>query len=92
MKIRMKRESTRASRLGKEIKNDYEDECGASEFEKPVQVVKVIGSLVFCSKCGETSSFYCSCGSFFCAFDLVSHICINTLKQSYSEDLKRALR
>jgi hypothetical protein len=63
------------------------------ELKRPVQEIKVIGAMLFCSKCDkETAAYYCSCGDFFCTIDMINHVCVTTLKRTFSEDLKRALR
>jgi hypothetical protein len=62
------------------------------ELRKPIQTVKVVGSMAFCSKCDGVASFFCSCGTFFCMLDLIGHNCIISLKKTYSKDLLVALR
>jgi len=65
-----------------------------NDFEpKPSQLLKIIGHTISCKNClKELAAFYCPCGSFLCAFDMASHKCLITLRESYSDDLKRALR
>ena len=60
---------------------------------KPTQMLRIIGHTVCCKNCmKELAAFYCPCGSFLCAFDMAVHKCLITLKQSYSDDLLKALR
>jgi len=60
---------------------------------RPTQTLRIIGHTVCCRKCiKELAAFYCPCGSFLCAFDMAAHKCLITLRESYSDDLKRALR
>jgi hypothetical protein len=77
-------------------KATLEEELGdaESDFEaRPTQSLRVIGHTICCRNClKELASFYCPCGSFLCAFDMVSHKCLITLRESFSDDLKKALR
>ena len=60
---------------------------------KPTQMLRTIGHTVSCRNCiKELAAFYCPCGLFLCAFDMAVHKCLITLKQSYSDDLRKALR
>jgi hypothetical protein len=68
-----------------EIENDFE--------AKPSQMLRIIGHTISCKNClKELAAFYCPCGSFLCAFDMASHKCLITLRESFSDDLKKALR
>jgi hypothetical protein len=64
------------------------------DFEaKPVQTLRIVGHTVNCKNCSkELAMFYCPCGAFLCAFDMISHKCLVTLRQNISDELKRALR
>ena len=64
------------------------------DFERrPSQRLMVLGNTVSCENCKkELASFYCPCGSFLCAFDVIAHKCHLTLRRTYAEDLLKALR
>ena len=74
--------------LEKELDNLEED------FEaRPTQFLRIIGHTISCKNClKELAAFYCPCGSFLCAFDMASHKCLITLRESFADDLRRALR
>jgi hypothetical protein len=78
----------------KKTKLEEEMEEVESDFEsKPSQFVRIVGHTISCKNClKELAAFYCPCGSFLCAFDMASHKCLITLRESFSDDLKRALR
>jgi hypothetical protein len=60
---------------------------------KSVQVVHIVGHTVCCRNCmKEIAAFYCPCGAFLCAFDMVAHKCLITLRQTFSKELTKALR
>ena len=68
------------------------DELDDSD-RKPVQIVHIVGHTVCCRNCmKEIASFYCPCGAFLCAFDMVAHKCLITLRQTFSQELTKALR
>ena len=73
-----------------------EEEINEIEYDfeaKPTQLLRIIGHTISCRNClKELAAFYCPCGSFLCAFDMASHKCLITLRESYTDDLKRALR
>jgi hypothetical protein len=78
----------------KKIKLEEELSDADDDFEaKPTQLVRIIGHTISCKNClKELAAFYCPCGSFLCAFDMASHKCLITLRESFSEDLRKALR
>jgi hypothetical protein len=60
---------------------------------KPRQSVKILGHTVPCKSCmEEIASFYCPCGIFLCAFHMIGHKCLITLRGMYSGDLISGLR
>lgn len=70
-----------------------ESDDGGVSIKRPSQTIKVIGTLVYCCTCDkEIASYYCSCEYFFCAFDMVTHVCAMTLKRDFAKDLRQALR
>jgi hypothetical protein len=80
--------SPKKTRLEEKLDNiEYDFEA------KPTQLFRIIGHTISCKNClKELAAFYCPCGCFLCAFDMASHKCLITLRESFSEDLKRALR
>jgi hypothetical protein len=87
------REKMRPIRRKFELKEDLQS-FQDDDFEaKPTQSLRIIGHTICCKNClKELAAFYCPCGSFLCAFDMASHKCLITLRESFSDELKRALR
>ena len=82
------RSSQKRARLEEEVNEiDYDFEA------KPTQLLRIIGHTISCRNClKELAAFYCPCGCFLCAFDMVAHKCLIALKENFSDDLKKALR
>ena len=83
----------------KKLRNAYREanaEAGQSfdlADRKSVQVLHIVGHGVCCRNCmKEIAAFYCPCGAFLCSFDMLSHKCLITLRQTFSDELTKALR